>query len=91
MAAPNPSSLSTEDRLRLAFTDLDLLDAEQAQQLTEKTKLNELGLKSLNIVELFMAIEDEFNIEVPDGSESKFKTFGDIVTFVDGCSAQQPS
>lgn len=53
-------------------------------QITLKTNLVEdLGADSLDVVELIMAFEDEFNISLPDEEIAKFKTVGDIVTFIE--------
>jgi len=47
------------------------------------TSLSEdLDTDSLDAVEIIMAIEDEFNIEIPDDAGESFKTIGDIVNFV---------
>jgi acyl carrier protein len=44
---------------------------------------DDLGCDSLDAVELAMAIEDEFHIEVPDETVPSLKTVGDIVSFID--------
>lgn len=51
--------------------------------LTEKTALiSDLGLSSLDIVNLSCEIEDEFNVEIPDRAIKDLKTVGDIINFV---------
>ncbi len=51
--------------------------------ITLKTNLVEdLGADSLDIVELVMACEDEFNITLPDEDVAKMKTVGDIVSYI---------
>ena len=40
-------------------------------------------LDSLDIVELIMAFEEEFNIEIPDEAAEKIKTVQDVVTYID--------
>ena len=42
-------------------------------------KLDELGLDSLDLVELIMALEEEFDIEIPDADEEKVATVNDVV------------
>lgn len=47
------------------------------------TKLIEdLGADSLDVVELLMAFEEEFDLTVPDEEAIRFKTVGDIVAFI---------
>ncbi len=43
-----------------------------------------LGASSLDLVELIMAIEDAFGIEISDSAAERIKTVGDIVAFVRG-------
>ena len=44
---------------------------------------NDLGLESLDIVELIMELEDEFEIEVPDEEADNLKTVGDVIHFIE--------
>ena len=45
--------------------------------------IDDLGADSLDIVELIMAFEEEFNIEIPDDVAEKIKTVGDTVNYID--------
>jgi acyl carrier protein len=45
--------------------------------------MKDLEADSLDAVEIIMAIEDEFDIEVPDEDAEKFQTIGDIVRYVE--------
>jgi acyl carrier protein len=45
--------------------------------------MKDLEADSLDAVEIIMAIEDEFGIEVPDEDAEKFQTVGDIVGYVE--------
>lgn len=57
-------------------------------QVTADAKLMEdLGADSLDAVELVMAIEEEFGIEVPDDEAEKLTSMGDILTYVDKSDA----
>ena len=44
--------------------------------------IDDLGADSLDTVELVMAFEEEFNIEIPDDAAEKIQTVGDAVSFI---------
>jgi acyl carrier protein len=44
--------------------------------------IDDLGADSLDIVELVMAMEEEFDIEIPDGDAEKIQTIEDVITYV---------
>ena len=44
---------------------------------------------SLDMVQVLVAIEDEFGIEIPDEDAQKFKNFGDFVTYVEAKAAEK--
>lgn len=44
--------------------------------------LDDLGADSLDIVELVMSLEEEFDIEIPDEDAEKIQTIGDAITYV---------
>ena len=46
--------------------------------------IDDLGADSLDIVELVMAMEEEFDIEIPDDDAEKIQTIGDAVSYVKG-------
>ena len=55
-----------------------------ADQVKPEAKLVEdLGADSLDAVELVMAIEEEFGLEVPDEEAEKLQSVGDILTYVE--------
>lgn len=55
-----------------------------ADQVTREAKLIEdLGADSLDAVELVMAIEEEFGIEVPDENAEKLQAVGDIIDYIE--------
>ncbi len=59
------------------------LDADEAG-ITEETKImDDLGADSLDIVEMLMAIEDEFGVNVPDEDAQSLKTVGDVVRYIE--------
>ena len=60
----------------------DQLDAEESQ-MTMETKIEEdLSADSLDVVELLMSIEDEFNVEIPDEEIENLQTIGDVVEYI---------
>lgn len=57
------------------------------EDISLKSRLVEdLGADSLDVVELLMTFEEEYNIIVPDEDAVKFSTVGDIVKFLDSRS-----
>lgn len=60
----------------------DQLDVDK-DTITGETKISEdLNADSLDVVEMLMAIEDEFNIEIPDEEIENFKTVNDVVEYI---------
>ena len=54
-----------------------------ADQVTIEAKfVEDLGADSLDTVELVMAFEEEFDIEVPDEEAEKLQSVGDVVTYI---------
>jgi len=48
----------------------------------EASFIDDLGADSLDIVELVMALEEEFDIEIPDADAEKVATVGDVVDYI---------
>jgi acyl carrier protein len=54
------------------------------EQVTEKASfIEDLGADSLDTVELVMAFEEEFSVEVPDEDAEKLQTVGDVVSYIE--------
>ena len=54
-----------------------------AQQLSPEAKfIEDLGADSLDIVELVMALEEEFGLDIPDEDAEKMKTVGDAMNYL---------
>lgn len=49
--------------------------------------IDDLGADSLDIVELIMALEEEFEVEIPDEDAEKIQSVGDAIKFVQAKSA----
>lgn len=50
----------------------------------ESKIIEDLGADSLDVVELVMALEEKFEVEIPDSEAEKLKTIQDVVSFVEG-------
>ncbi len=48
----------------------------------EAAFIDDLGADSLDIVELIMALEEEFNMEIPDAEAEKITTVSDVVDYI---------
>lgn len=48
----------------------------------ESSFIDDLGADSLDIVELIMALEEEFDMEIPDADAEKIVTVGDVVDYI---------
>ena len=70
------------ERLQSVFNDItgrtDVI-------ITPKTKLNnkEYDFSSFALIQLICAIEDEFDIEIPNSEIRKFKTVKDVISFIE--------
>lgn len=62
---------------------VDQLEVEESQVVENAHFINDLGADSLDIVELIMAFEDGFGIEIPDEDAEKIQTVGDVVKYVE--------
>ena len=62
---------------------VEQLGVEADEVALESTFIDDLGADSLDIVELIMAFEEEFNIEIPDEAAEKIKSVQDDVTYID--------
>lgn len=61
---------------------IDQLGAEEAEVTLEAAFIDDLGADSLDIVELIMALEEEFDLEIPDEDAEKIKTVGNVVDYI---------
>ncbi|MDD4985604.1 MAG: acyl carrier protein [Dehalococcoidales bacterium] len=57
--------------------------------LTSESTFQDMKADSLDMVQVLVALEDEFGIEIPDEEAQKFKNFGDFVTFVEARVAEK--
>ena len=58
------------------------LGVDEADVTMESSFIEDLGADSLDIVELVMALEEEFDIVIPDEDAEKIRTVGDAVNYI---------
>ena len=75
----------TTDRVAKIVVEHLGVDADKVK--TEASFIDDLGADSLDTVELVMAFEEEFGIEIPDDAAETIQTVGDAVAFIDKAAA----
>lgn len=58
------------------------LDVDKEKVKTETNFINDLGADSLDIVELVMELEEEFDMSIPDEDAEKIRTVGEAVDYI---------
>lgn len=58
------------------------LDIDAATISADTNLIEDLGVDSLDIVEMFMEVQDEFDIEIPDEDVDSIKTIGDMADYI---------
>lgn len=61
---------------------VEQLGVEDSEVTMEASFIDDLGADSLDIVELIMALEEEFDLEIPDKEAEKITTVGDAVEYI---------
>jgi acyl carrier protein len=72
--------MAIEDKVKEIIVDQLGVEAEQVKP--EASFVDDLGADSLDTVELVMAFEEEFDLEIPDEDAEKIKTVGDAITYI---------
>ena len=62
---------------------VDQLGVKEEDVKSEARFVEDLGADSLDTVELVMALEEDFGIEIPDEDAEKAKTVGDVISYID--------
>ena len=73
--------MNTFDKVKAIV--VEQLGVDEAEVTIDSTFIDDLGAVSLDIVELIMAFEEEFNVEIPDDVAEKIKTVKDTVEYID--------
>jgi acyl carrier protein len=60
----------------------DQLNVEENEVTEDASFIDDLGADSLGIVELVMALEEEFGISIPDEDAESIKTVGDAISYI---------
>ncbi len=63
---------------------VEQLGVDEAQVNAEASFIDDLGADSLDTVELVMAFEEKFDIEIPDEDAEKMRTVGDAIEYLKG-------
>ena len=71
---------SIESRVKEIITEQ--LGVDEAEVTPEASFIDDLGADSLDTVELVMALEEEFDIEIPDEDAEKIITVNDAITYI---------
>ena len=61
---------------------VEQLGVSEATVTMESSFIDDLGADSLDIVELVMALEEEFDMEIPDADAEKVETIADVVEYI---------
>ena len=75
---------SDEIMTKLKELVIDRLNVEEEQIKPDASFIEDLGADSLDIVELIMGIEEEFDVEIPDEDAEKLTNVGEALTYVKG-------
>ncbi len=72
--------MALEDRVTELIVEQLGISKEEA--VLKASFIDDLGADSLDIVELVMSLEEEFDIEIPDDDAEKIQTIGDVISYV---------
>ncbi len=80
--------MTVEQRVKEIIVEQLGVDPEQVT--TEASFVEDLGADSLDTVELVMALEEEFNLEIPDEDAEKIATVGDAIEYIERKRSENP-
>jgi acyl carrier protein len=73
---------------RVAEIIVEQLGCTKDEVVPEASFIDDLGADSLDIVELVMAMEEAFGVEIPDEDAERIQTIGDAVSYLRGKAAE---
>ena len=76
--------MTIEERVQAII--VEQLGVDEKEVTESASFIDDLGADSLDTVELVMAFEEEFSIEIPDDAAEKIQTVGDAVKFIEGAA-----
>jgi len=68
---------------------VDQLGVAEEEVTTEASFVDDLGADSLDVVELVMALEEEFGVEIPDEDAEKIVTVGEAVKYIEAHAGER--
>lgn len=74
--------MSDDIQARVQKITVEHLDVDASKVEPKASFIDDLGADSLDIVELVMAFEEEFDIEIPDDAAETIQTVGDAINFI---------
>lgn len=74
--------MSADTLVRVKKVTVEELGVKEEEVIEAASFTEDLGADSLDVVELVMAFEDEFGIDIPDEEVGEIKTVGDAVTYI---------
>lgn len=77
---------SIEERVKKIV--VEQLGVKEEEVSANASFVDDLGADSLDTVELVMAFEEEFNVEVPDEDAEKLQTVGDVIKYIEDKSSK---
>ena len=73
--------MSTFDRVKKVV--VEQLEVSEEEVTPTASFVDDLGADSLDVVELVMGLEEEFDVEIPDEDAEKITTVGDAIAYID--------
>jgi len=73
--------MESMDRIKKII--VDRLGVDESKITENSSFIADLGADSLDIVDLILVFEEEFNLEIPDKDMEKIKTVGDLIKYLD--------
>jgi len=79
--------MAVQDKVKSIIAEQ--LGVKPEEVIPEASFIDDLGADSLDTVELVMALEEEFGIEIPDEDAEKITTVGDAIKYIEGKAANK--